>query len=140
MPIGNRFVLKRPSLLSCLIISIAVILSAWSDVWADEFARLKGLWECTEEGTRATLEFKSKQNLVYNGTTYTFQLAPGVFQVQDDTGVAAYFYTIEDGILLIMSMRQATAGLLQTRAVTRPVIGGRPVQTMKGDTGESLAG
>jgi len=34
---------------------------------------------------------------VYNGAAYTYQLAPGVFQVQDETGVANYFYTIEAG-------------------------------------------
>ena len=104
MSIGNRSVLKLPSLSLCLIISIVAFLFALPAARADEFTRLKGFWECSEEGTRATLEFTSKQNLVYNGTAYTYQLAPGVFQVQDETGVANYFYAIEDGILLIMSM------------------------------------
>lgn len=75
-----------------------------SSVRADEFARLKGFWECVEEGARATLEFTSSQELVYNGATYSYQLAPGVFQVQDASGVASYFYTIEDSVLLILSM------------------------------------
>ena len=104
MSIGNRSVLRLRSLSLRLIISIVAILLVSSVARADEFSRLKGFWECFEEGAQATLEFKSKQNLVYNGTTYTYQLAPGVFQVQDETGVANYFYAIEDGILLIMSM------------------------------------
>jgi hypothetical protein len=88
----------------CLTIGIAALLFVSSTVWADEFTRLKGFWECSEEGAKATLEFTSKQNLIYNGTAYTYQLAPGVFQVQDETGAASYFYTIEDNVLLIMSM------------------------------------
>jgi hypothetical protein len=104
MTIGTRSVPKRPSPPFCLIICITAILVLSTAVRADEFALLKGFWECTEEGARATLEFKTKQRLVYNGTAYSYQLAPGVFQVQDDSGVANYFYAIEDGILMIMSM------------------------------------
>ena len=97
-------VFKHQPLALRLIVSILAFMFISSAVWADEFVRLKGFWECTEEDARATLEFTSKQNLIYNGTAYTYQLAPGVFQVQDETGVANYFYTIEDGVLLIMSM------------------------------------
>jgi len=118
MPIRNRLTLKgkhvvltfghsafkQQSLVLCLTVSIVALLLISSAAWADEFTRLKGFWECKEEGAQATLEFTSNQNLIYNGTAYTYQLAPGVFQVQDETGVANYFYTIEDGILLIMSM------------------------------------
>ena len=122
MSILNRFVRTQPSLSLYLIISTVVLLFVSSAVQADEFVRLQGFWECTEEGVMATLEFTSKESLVYNGTTYTYQLAPGVFQVQDQTGVANYFYAIEDGILLIMSMdgsvSQCRKGKKPPKAVT----------------------
>lgn len=136
MSIKNRSVFKQQSLSLCLVVSLAALLFASPAVWADEFARLKGFWECSEEGARATLEFMSNQNLIYNGTTYTYQLAPGVFQVQDATGVANYFYTLEDGILLIMSMdgsvSQCRKGEKPKKAVTARKPSDKAAATGKG--------
>ncbi len=132
---GNRSVFKQPVLFLRIITIIAAIVFASSSVWADEFARLKGFWECTEEGARATLEFTSKQNLVYNGTAYAYQLASGVFQVQDETGVANYFYTIEEGILLIMSMDGSVSQCQKGKKPKQAAIAKKPSGTSSPSAG-----
>lgn len=72
-------------------------------VWADDYAQLEGFWQCQEEGVSATLEFQSRQQLLYNGQAYHYQLAPGTLQVQEPSGLVNYFFRIDGGILSILS-------------------------------------
>jgi hypothetical protein len=85
------------------IISILFLFVTSPLAWADSFAQLKGFWECQEEGLQSTLEFKSRQQLLYNGQVANYQLAPGVLQVQEEQGLANYFYKFEGTFLLILS-------------------------------------
>ena len=71
--------------------------------WADSFAQLKGYWQCQEDGLQSTLEFKSKKQLLYNGQAASYQLAPGVLQVQEEHGLANYLFELEGDFLLILS-------------------------------------
>jgi hypothetical protein len=56
------------------------------------FALLKGLWRCQEDGAQSSLEFRSQNQLVFNGQSANYQLQPGAFTVMEDTGPATYFY------------------------------------------------
>ena len=71
---------------------------------ADSFAQLRGFWQCQEEGLQSTLEFKSRKQLLYNGQTASYQISPGgVLQVQEEQGLASYFFELEGNFLLILS-------------------------------------
>ena len=52
---------------------------------------------------QSTLEFKSRKQLLYNGQAASYQLAPGVLQVQEAQGLANYFFKLEGDFLLIFS-------------------------------------
>ena len=43
---------------------------------AEGYALLKGFWQCQEEGKRTTLEFQSKNQLIYNGQPANYQQLP----------------------------------------------------------------
>ncbi|MBW2412255.1 MAG: hypothetical protein JRF72_20845, partial [Deltaproteobacteria bacterium] len=70
---------------------------------AEVYSQLQGYWQCREDGEPATLEFKSRQQLLYNGQAYTYQLTPGVLQVSDGNDEVNYLYTLEGGTLMILS-------------------------------------
>jgi hypothetical protein len=70
---------------------------------ADEYTQLKGCWQCQEDGLQSTLEFKSRKQLLYNGQAASYQLAPGILQVQEAQGLANYFFRLEGDFLLILS-------------------------------------
>ena len=71
--------------------------------WANSFAKLKGYWQCQEDGLQSTLEFKSRTQLFYNGQAASYQLAPGVLQVQEEHGLSNYFFELQGDFLLILS-------------------------------------
>ena len=62
---------------------------------ADQFAQLKGYWQCQEEGESVTLEFRSRQQLLYNGQAVNYQHAPGAIQVQEEYGLVNYLYSVK---------------------------------------------
>lgn len=70
---------------------------------ADDYTQLKGCWQCQEEGLQSTLEFKSRKQLLFNGQAASYQLAPGVLQVQEEQGLANYLFKLEGDFLLILS-------------------------------------
>ena len=70
---------------------------------ADTFAELKGYWQCHEEGQRSTLEFMSREKLIFNGQAADYQSGPGYIVVQEEGGPANYFYTREGNFLVILS-------------------------------------
>jgi len=86
-----------------LIITTLSVLIISPLAWADSFTQLKGYWRCQEDGLQSTLEFKSRQQLLYNGQVASYQLAPGVLQVQEEQGLANYFFQLEGDLLLILS-------------------------------------
>ena len=59
---------------------------------ADQFAQLKGYWQCQEEGEPVTLEFMSRQQLLYNGQAVNYRHVPGAIQVQEEYGLVNYLY------------------------------------------------
>jgi hypothetical protein len=71
--------------------------------FADDYAQLEGCWQCQEDGESVTLEFKSRQQLLYNGEAYNYRLAPGVIQVQEGNNLVSYFFVLEGGALVILS-------------------------------------
>jgi hypothetical protein len=86
-----------------LIITTLSLLTISPLAWADSFAQLKGCWQCQEDGLQSTLEFKSRKQLLFNGQAASYQLAPGVLQVQEEQGLANYFFKLEGDFLLILS-------------------------------------
>jgi hypothetical protein len=86
-----------------LIISTLFVLIFSQFAWANSFAQLKGLWQCQEEGLQSTLEFKSRKQLSYNGQAASYQLAAGVLQVQEEQGLANYFFELEGDFLFILA-------------------------------------
>jgi len=86
-----------------LIVTTLSLLIISPSAWADSFAQLKGYWQCQEDGLQSTLEFKSRQQLSYNGQAASYHLAPGVLQVQEEQGLANYIFEIEGDFLLILS-------------------------------------
>lgn len=70
---------------------------------AEGFALLKGFWRCQEDGVQSSLEFRSQNQLVFNGQSANYQLQPGAFTVMEDTGPATYFYQYLEGTLIILS-------------------------------------
>jgi hypothetical protein len=71
--------------------------------FADDYAQLKGCWQCQIDGERIVLEFTSQKRLLYNGEAYNYQLSPGVIQVQEGYNLENYFFKIEGGVLFVQS-------------------------------------
>ena len=71
--------------------------------WADNFVHLQGYWQCQEEGQQVTLEFLSRQQLLYNGQSVNYQLAPNAIHVQEENGLATYIFTMQESFLVILS-------------------------------------
>lgn len=86
-----------------LIIAALFLLLISPGAWADNYTQLKGYWQCQEDGQTAILEFTSRQQLLYNGQAASYQLAPGIIQVQEEQGLANYLYTVEGNLLVILS-------------------------------------
>ena len=71
--------------------------------FADDYAHLKGCWQCQIDGEMIILEFESRQKLLYDGEAYNYQLSPGVIRVQEGYGLENYFFKMERGILFVQS-------------------------------------
>jgi len=56
-----------------LIIASLALMLIMPAAWADNFAQLKGYWQCQEDGGSATLEFMSRQQLLYNGQAFRYR-------------------------------------------------------------------
>jgi hypothetical protein len=85
--------------------------------WANGFSQLKGLWQCQEDGLQSTLEFKTREQLSYNGQSASYQLAPGVLRVQEEQGLTDYFFEIEGDFLFILS---SDGSITQCQKVKKP--------------------
>lgn len=54
---------------------------------------LRGIWQCREsQGGSVTLQFKTRNRLLYNGAMSRYSLLPGVIMVRDVFGPVAYRY------------------------------------------------
>lgn len=102
--------MKRPyDQINCRVHTIRLMIAILSLIFispvarADTFAQLKGYWQCQEDGQRSTLEFMSREKLIFNGQTANYQLGPGYIVVQEEGGLANYFYTREGNFLVILS-------------------------------------
>jgi len=93
---------------------------------AEGYSLLKGFWQCQEEGERTTLEFRSKNQLIYNGQPANYQLLPNAFQVIEDSGPANYYYQYLEGTLIIFSQDGSTTYC--QKAKKRPDQAQRPTQ------------
>lgn len=69
----------------------------------DDYSILQGAWDCDEGGTRSSLEFLSPNQLRYNGETASYQLVPNVILVEEEYGLAQYYYQFQDGALIVFS-------------------------------------
>jgi hypothetical protein len=70
---------------------------------AEDYNQLKGYWQCQEDGELVTLEFKSRQQLLYNGEVYSYQLAPGAIQIKEGNSLVNYLLMMEGSALMILS-------------------------------------
>jgi len=86
-----------------LTISTLVFLLIQPLAFADDYAQVKGCWQCQIDGESITLCFESRQKLRYNGEAYNYRLAPGVIQVQEGYSLENYFFKVEGGILFVQS-------------------------------------
>jgi len=86
-----------------LAISTLVLVLIQPLAFADDYAQLKGCWQCQIDGESITLDFESRQKLLYNGEAYNYRLAPGVIQVQEGYSLENYFFKMEGDILFVQS-------------------------------------
>ena len=70
---------------------------------ANDFASLKGLWNCEEDGTQYTLEFSTANQLVYGGQRLQYQLQENTLLVQEDYGYTPYLLQMQEADLIILS-------------------------------------
>jgi hypothetical protein len=92
----------KPFMKALVLIACAVLIIL-PPVFADDYSQIQGYWQCQEGGSAATLEFKSRKQLIYNGVTYSYYLAPGSIVVQEESGLVNYFFTVEGGALIVFS-------------------------------------
>ncbi len=104
-----------------LTIAILALLLAAPISSAEVYTQLKGYWQCQEDGERLTLEFKSRQQLLYNGQAYRYQLGPGIMQVLEAGSPVNYFYTLEGGVLTVFS---PDGSITQCRKAKKPNVAG----------------
>jgi hypothetical protein len=70
---------------------------------AGDIERLRGFWQCQEEGVRSTLEFASASQLLFNGQPAAYQLLPNMLQVEEEYGLTDYYYQLQEEGLVILS-------------------------------------
>jgi hypothetical protein len=88
---------------------------------AEVYTQLKGYWQCQEDGEQLSLEFKSRQQLLYNGQAYNYQLGPGVMQVREGGSLVNYFFMLEKGTLMVFS---PDGSVMQCRKARKPKVAG----------------
>jgi hypothetical protein len=88
---------------------------------AEVYTQLKGYWQCQEDGGQLSLEFKSRQQLLYNGQAYNYQLGPGVMQVREGSSLVNYFFMLEKGTLMVFS---PDGTVMQCRKARKPKVAG----------------
>ncbi len=126
-------------LLSIIIVTLAILTFSPS-ASADEFAQLKGYWQCQEEGVKISLEFKSRQQLLYNGTAFNYQLAPGNIQVQNENGLTNYFFTLEGGGLIIVSQDGSVTQCLKKEKLKSAEVGQKPYKVGNHNSQAKISG
>jgi len=84
-------------------VTISAILFIRPMAWADDYNRLEGCWQCREDGEQTMLEFKSRQQLLYNGEAFKYQLTAESIRVQEESGFLEYAFTFEGDILIILT-------------------------------------
>lgn len=92
---GYRYAI-RSSLAVCLLLNAVPGM-------ANDFNRLKGGWRCQEDGVQNSLDFKTPNQLIYNGVPAQYQLLPNAFRVQEEYGPTDYYYEFRQQYLLILS-------------------------------------
>ena len=80
-----------------LILAFLVSVFTPDRIFADDFSGLKGGWQCREEGLQVSLEFKSRNQLFYDGEAFSYQLATGTIMVQEEYGVETNAFSLEGG-------------------------------------------
>lgn len=70
---------------------------------ADVYPQLKGCWQCQEDGQQISLDFRSREQLLYNGKAYSYQLGPNAIQVNEEGRWVDYFFILESETLMIFS-------------------------------------
>jgi hypothetical protein len=95
----NHFIF--PILLSA--VTILAMLFILPMAWADEYNRLEGCWQCQEDGEQTMLEFKSRQQLLYNGEGFRYRLSAESIRIQEESEFVDYAFMFEGDILIILS-------------------------------------
>ncbi len=100
-----------------LAITILVLLLIQPLAFADDYTQLKGCWQCQIDGEPITLEFTSRQKLLYNGEAYNYQLAPGAIKVREGYSRVNYFFKMEGNILFV---RSPDGSVMQCKRTEKP--------------------
>jgi hypothetical protein len=98
---------------------------------AEVYTQLKGYWQCQEDGQQISMEFKSQQQLLYNGEAYNYQLGPGVIQVMEGNSQVNYFFMVEGGTLMIFS---PDGSVMQCQKARKPKVAGTKEKSGKPTT------
>lgn len=80
---------------------VVYILFTAQSVFANDFNKIKGSWQCKLANETHSLVFKSSNQLISDGEVYSYHIAPGVIFVQEGYGIESYFYTINGSKLMI---------------------------------------
>jgi hypothetical protein len=85
------------------LLPLSLLLGLTGQLHASDFSALQGYWQCKEAGMNYSLQFLSSNQLVYNGQTTNYQLAPNILYVEEEYGTVGYFYQLQGGALTILS-------------------------------------
>ena len=89
-----------------------------STALSSSFASLMGDWNCEEEGVPYSLEFKTENQLVYNGQSLNYQLQDNILLVQEEYGFIPYVFEIKKTSLTFRSL-DGTIAYCQKSSVTQ---------------------
>lgn len=87
---------------------------------ADDYSRLKGFWQCQEQGVPYQLEFQSPSKLLYKGEATTYELRDNVLVVQEEYGPVGYFYQLQGETLTFLTPYGGVSA--QCQRAKKPVI------------------
>ena len=130
---GGGVSLFKISVLIVVVLSLMLISPA---AGADNFAQLQGYWRCQEEGIQATLEFMTREKLIYNGQAANYQLGPGIIVVEEEGGLVNYFFTREGNFLVILS---ADGSVTQCQKAKKPKQAGTQQKSNKNKSSTNQA-
>lgn len=94
-----------------------VVATYSSAALSNTFASLSGHWNCEEEGLRYTLDFKTAEQLLYNGQSLAYQIQDNMMLVQEEFGFVPYFFEIKKAGMTFLSLDGTVSQCQKGKAV-----------------------